>query len=322
MSAGRGKTLFLPARAKLNLALRIVGRRADGYHLLDTVFHALALHDDVAVTRTEEGRAIEVRAPREPLLVPADDRNLAVRALAALQRATGDRGGFRVCLYKRIPNGGGLGGGSSDAAAVLRLGNLLLGEPLDQAALTALAGTLGADVAFFLRGGTQRGRGVGEQLEPLPHRRGHFVLVLPPFGCETRAVYKNHAALLAHGGPADTVAPITVPENRDLAVGIGTNELERAAVLLRPELGRLRDRVVQAGYAQVRMTGSGSTLFVACADSGAAEECRRVLQSSVASTDSGGVGFVVTASGPALDGDRPSSQVPATVAPRPPDPLG
>lgn len=322
--------LYLPSRAKLNLVLRIVGRRDDGYHLLESLFHALDLHDDVVVESVAGGDAvrIDVTAEEQRLLVPADDSNLAVKALQLLREevrrgAEQDVPGFDVRLHKRIPNGGGLGGGSSNAAAVLRLANRLLGEPLTIDQLGEIGARLGADVPFFLRGGTQWGRGIGTVLESAQPVSGNFVLLVPPYGCGTVEVYKKHAALWRGQASQATVGSITVPDNWDSAVGIGfCNELERAAEQVRPELGRLRSAVVDAGYAHARMSGSGSTLFVAAPDAESAQQCQRQLASALAQTEHRGVTFVATTSGPAIDVDQPSSQIPATLRHRPPDPLG
>ena len=313
---------YLPSRAKLNLSLRIVGRRDDGYHLLDTLFHAIDLHDDVAVMRAERD-AIQVTADEERLMVPADARNLAAKAARLFQEELGSAGpqGLRIHLHKRIPNGAGLGGGSSNAAAVLRLANRLVGERLDDATLFRLGAKLGADVPFFLRGGTQRGRGTGVELSSAEHVRQDYVLVLPPYGCETAAVYKKHAALWSASNPSDTLQSITVPKNWDAAVGMGyCNDLERAAEHLRPELGRLREAVKAVGYAQVCMSGSGSTLFVAVADAGLAKQCQHDLACALTETEHRDAAIITTMSGPPIDVDQPSSQIPATVRFQPPDP--
>lgn len=315
--------LYLPSRAKLNLGLRIVGRRDDGYHLLDTVFHNLALHDDVAIARADRN-GITVHAEDEDLLVPADETNLAHRALVLVQQAVPEaaRAALHIRLYKRIPNGGGLGGGSSNAASVLRLANQLLGGLLDPATLAQLGSQLGADVPFFLRGGTQRGQGTGTELSAAVAEARHYVLLVPPYGCPTVEVYKNHARLWREPPGTDRVTSITVPKNWDAAVGIGMgNELERAAEHLRPELGRLRRAVAEAGYAHVRMSGSGSTLFVGVADAGLAEQCQHDLKRALTETEHRDVKFVTTTSGPAIDVDQPTSQIPATVRFQPPDSL-
>ena len=185
-------SLSLPARAKLNLVLRIVGRRQDGYHLLDTLFHALELHDDLVLSLAPQGIALTVTAEHASLQVAPGPDNLVERALRRFADAAGYRGGFAAQLHKRIPHGGGLGGGSSDAAAALRLANELLGRPLADAALAQLGVALGADVPFFFRGGSQWGRGIGDELSPANVPPRWFVLLVPPFGCPTVDVYKRY----------------------------------------------------------------------------------------------------------------------------------
>jgi 4-diphosphocytidyl-2-C-methyl-D-erythritol kinase len=266
--------LFLPARAKLNLVLRVVGRRADGYHLIETLFHALELHDDLWVAPAARGVTLHVAADRPELRVGAGPDNLVVRALSAVVDAAGGACGFEAHLHKRIPHGGGLGGGSSDAAAALRLANMLLPAPLDAAQIERLAAQLGADVPFFLRGGSQWGRGIGDELSAASVPPMHFVLLVPPFGCPTADVYKNHATHWQSGAPQDTVPRVTVPDTRDSAVRSGfCNDLERAAERVRPKLGELRRRILGLGCDDVHMTGSGSTLFVAFDDAAAASRC-------------------------------------------------
>ena len=266
--------LLLPARAKLNLVLRVVGRRSDGYPLLETLFHALALHDDLWLTRAAAGIALRVTADDARLAVPPGPDNLVVRALRELASAVGGAPGFHAHLHKRIPHGAGLGGGSSDAAAALRLGNELLGRPLDAGRLAQLGSRLGADVPFFLRGGSQWGRGVGDELEPVAVPPRHFVLLVPPFPCATADVYKNHAAHWQSGAAQDRVAHTTGPTTRDSAVRTGfCNDLEAAAERVRPELAVLRRRVEALGHPDVRMTGSGSTLFLALPDAARAAQC-------------------------------------------------
>ena len=274
--------LFLPARAKLNLVLRITGRRADGYHLLETLFHAIELHDDVWMADAET-TTLHVSAARPDLAVSAGEDNLVHRALVRFAAATGRRRGFDVQLHKRIPNGAGLGGGSSDAAAALVLANESSGRPLDDAALDALASGLGADVPFFLRGGSQWGRGIGDELEPASVPPMHFVLVVPPYGCPTAAVYENHAALWNSAAPQDTVRAVTGPHTRDSGLRIEfRNDLAVAAERVRPALGQLRQRIRQCiadlGPVDVAMTGSGSTLFLAFRTDDESAQCAARLR--------------------------------------------
>ncbi|HEX5054490.1 MAG TPA: 4-(cytidine 5'-diphospho)-2-C-methyl-D-erythritol kinase [Planctomycetota bacterium] len=292
------EALQLPARAKLNLVLRVVGRRADGYHLLETLFHAIDLHDDLRVARARRGVVLHVTADDPAWLVSPGPDNLVVRALSSLAAQVGYSGGFVAHLHKRIPAGAGLGGGSSDAAAALRLGNTLLGGPLAAAALHEVAVRLGADVPFFLAGGSQWGRGIGDELEVAHVPPMHFVLLVPAFGCPTAEVYKNHATLWHCRPPQDSVRPVTSSNTRDSAVRFGfCNELEQAAELVRPALAVLRRRVVELGQPSVRMTGSGSTLFVACDDEAHAATCRRAL----APLEADGVRLLATRSSAGTD---------------------
>ena len=271
--------LALPARAKLNLVLRVVGRRADGYHLLDTLFHAIELHDDLWLARDGDDVVLQVTADDPALVVPTNDDNLVARALRRLAQRVGTAPGFVAHLHKRVPHGGGLGGGSSDAAAALRLGNELLGAPLDGPALRALGASLGADVPFFLEGGSRWGRGIGDELSPADVPPRAFVLVVPPFGCPTADVYKNHAAHWKLGPPQDSVLIGTDPATRVSAVHTGfCNDLEPAAERVRPELAGLRRRIAAEGHPDVRMTGSGSTLFLAFDAAAPAAQCAERLR--------------------------------------------
>lgn len=302
--------LWMRSRAKLNLQLRVTGRRSDGYHLLDTLFHALELHDDVAVHRAGAGVTATVTADAPSLMVPSDERNLVVQAIQRLLAATGLEAGFHVVVHKRIPNGGGLGGGSSNAACALRMANALLGAPLDHEDLVRLAVRLGADVPFFLRGGTQRGLGVGEELTPEAWPARHFVLLLPPYGCDTAAVYEFHAQRLAETTRRDTLkrndqGGLDDPPDYGLC-----NDLEAAAEQLCPSLGRLRQLVAASGFANVRMSGSGSTLFVMTDSVASATSCRDHLQGALAGTEHQEVGFALTRSASALSVDEPSPSLP------------
>lgn len=279
-----GPALQLRAPAKVNLHLEVTGRRADGYHLLATLFAAVDLADLLVAERRPAGQehSLEVRADDARDLVPAGDDNLVLRAARAFCARTQRADAFAFRLQKRIPSGAGLGGGSSDAAAALRLCNRLCGEPLDDDALVRVGAALGADVAFFVRGGVQWGCGVGDELSPSRLSRPLFLtLIVPPFGCATAAVYKMHAA---RWQPADGTA--SIPRVRDchhhdfadvaLRGGI-VNDLTAAAEQVRPELAQLRARVEALGVAAAAMSGSGSTLFVPAASAEAAAACRQRL---------------------------------------------
>lgn len=212
------------APAKLTVSLRVTGLRGDGYHLIDAEMVSLDLADQLTF---RPGWGLDVVAGHDLGHIDPQD-NLVGRALKAVGREA------RVELVKRIPAGGGLGGGSSNAAAVLRWAGC---DDLD------LAASLGADVPFCLHGGRARVRGIGEVLDPLPFVSRTVTLAMPPFGCSTPAVY---AAWDALGGPGAE----------------GPNDLEPAALRVEPRLARWRDRLGDATGRTPVLAGSGSTWFV------------------------------------------------------------
>lgn len=214
------------APAKLTLSLRITGARADGYHLLDSEMVSLDFGDTLTFS---DGDGLVVVGPFAAG-VPGDDDNLVRQALAA----TGRRAVVR--LDKQVPAGAGLGGGSADAAAVLRwAGCRDLG----------VAARLGADVAFCMAGGRARVRGIGEIVEPLPFQARTFTLIVPPLAVSTADVYRAWDAM---GGPAAGLA--------------SSNDLEPAALVVSPELAEWRDRLTRATGQPARLAGSGGSWFV------------------------------------------------------------
>lgn len=244
------------AHAKLNLFLRVVGRRPDGFHELETVFQSIDLADVLTVEPADDLRLSGGSAE-----APPGPENLVLRAAAALREAAGGRRGAAIHLEKRVPVGAGLGGGSSDAAAALLALNRLWGLDFPPERLAALAAALGSDVPFALRGGSAVGRGRGELLEALPTPSLWFVLVRPPFPVPTARAYGLYRpappespslgaflAALASGDPA-RLAPVL------------RNDLEPGVFGAWPELAALRERLLAAGAVGARMTGSGSVLF-------------------------------------------------------------
>lgn len=244
--------LSLRAPAKINLDLRVLGRRADGYHALHTIFQTLDLHDTVIVEQARGSFALH----GDPLLMPIDRSNLVWRAAAALWRAAGRTGeprGARVKVVKRIPAQAGLGGGSSDAAAALiGLSRIWrLDDGFDS--LLPVAAGLGADVPFFLMGGTALGLGRGADLYPLVDRAPrHVVIVLPPFGVSTADAYR----WLAEDRARAAWAP-----GDDRAAGPARNDLEGPVERRHPEIARIREALTALGAESARMSGSGSAVF-------------------------------------------------------------
>ncbi len=259
--------MTIEAPAKINLTLEVTGVEDSGYHTLDTIFAWLDLHDTVTVEKAEES-TLKVEW-EESSLSPANglgpqDKNLAWRALKALEQYVDRSLPSAISLVKRIPVGGGLGGGSADAAAVLWCLNRVHGLGLSRAALMSIAATLGADVAFGLLGGMARGRRYGDLLESVPFPSSlaetQVVLAFPPFGCSTPEVYAewdrdpDHRAAGASEG---FLGAESAPE----CLSYVLNDLQQPACRLFPSLTDLSDRLVQAGLTSVCLSGSGSTFF-------------------------------------------------------------
>ncbi len=280
--------LALSSPAKVNLLLRVVGRRSDGYHDLETVMTALDLSDTVVLERLEKGG---ITLDVDGADVPAGPENLAWKAARAFFEALDVEGSVRIGLIKRIPPGGGLGGGSSNAAAVLLGLNRLFGTGLDLRALETLAGGVGSDVAFFLRGGTSLCRGRGEQVEPLEDPGPlFFVLLLPPFPCPTGEVYRFFRP---GDSSSEEVFRDSLERMRDPGsdpAGWILNDLEAPARRAVPELDRFMGELESLGLEGFRVSGSGSTLFRAFREKG---EARRELEKARSLLEGKGVGLVL-----------------------------
>jgi 4-diphosphocytidyl-2-C-methyl-D-erythritol kinase len=241
------------APAKLTCSLRITGTRADGYHEIDAEMVTLDLADELTFAAGDDFEVVGAAGAALPegLAIPYGEQNLVRRALAALDRRASVR------LVKRIPAGAGLGGGSADAAAVLRWAGC--GD-------ASVAASLGADVPFCLVGGRARVTGVGEVVTPLAPVEATYTLLIPPFGVATVEVYRAWDRL---GGPTAE----------------GPNDLEAAALDVAPDLARWRDRLGDATGATPGLAGSGSTWFVTGAYPGGG---RIVVRTMGASTYRGG----------------------------------
>ncbi len=274
------------APAKLNLGLRIVGRRADGHHELESAFVPLDLADELDV-RAEPGAKAEValELAEGGDGVPADDRNLAARAARAFLEASRLRARVRIALRKRVPAAAGLGGGSSDAGAVLRALASRFPGAVGPAALAELALTLGADVPFFLDPRPALIQGIGERRAPLP---GHLpalavLLANPGEPLATAGVFAAYAARphppAAAGGLAERWRAVLAGPG--LAERLGPllqNDLEPVAECLCPALGPIRAALRAAGALAVGLSGSGATLYGLFAEVEAASAARARMQ--------------------------------------------
>lgn len=238
----------VPAPAKLNLFLHVTGRRADGYHLLQSAFMLIDWCDTLHFERREGGHI-----SREDLgtVLPADD--LIMRAARALQKHTGCTHGVHVQVEKRIPAQAGLGGGSSDAATCLLALNRLWQLGMSRSQLAQIGLELGADVPFFIGGHNAWVEGVGEQLLPIELPPAHFLVVKPAAGLET-------AKIFAHAELGRDTKPATIADFAANPYGFGRNDLQAVASMLCPEVSQVLDCLLAQGL-EGRMTGSGSAVF-------------------------------------------------------------
>ncbi len=257
------RTLTLPSPAKVNLWLRVLGKRPDGFHQVDTRMCPVTLADEVRLTVKPAGAPVLTCSDPS---VPSDESNLALKALRAFERATGSQWPCEIHLEKRIPHGAGLGGGSSNAAAVLRALDDLAGHPLAAEQLHAIAAALGSDVPFFLHGCVCDASGRGETLVPVPAFPWELPLVLikPPFGISTPWAYQHWAASTELRGVL--YAP------QDCPWGAMVNDLERPVFQKWLMLPAVKTWLLEQPETRAAlMSGSGSTMFAVCHSSGAAE---------------------------------------------------
>lgn len=248
-------TVFTPA--KINLALKILRKRADGYHELQTILQKISLYDEIELQLSpRQGISVTADDPA----IPGDQRNLAYRAAQALFQRTSIAAGVAIHIKKKIPAGAGLGGGSSDAAAVLTALNKLLDCKLTMSELIELGLTLGADVPFFIYPGTTAlAEGIGERLSPVTLRQSFWALVLyPGFSVETAWAYSNYKIL------TNKINHIKIQNSiRDIhqLLPLMENDLEQVVIELHPEIQKIKDELITAGAYGSLMSGSGSSVF-------------------------------------------------------------
>jgi 4-diphosphocytidyl-2-C-methyl-D-erythritol kinase len=260
------------APGKVNLHLSVGRRRPDGFHDLTTVFQAISLYDDVELTRAQ---ALTVAVSgNDADRVPLDDDNLAVRAVRLLAQHTGHAPHVAIRIAKGIPVAGGCAGGSADAAAALVGCDALWGTGLGRAELAALAARLGSDVPFALHGGTALGTGRGEQLTPVLGQGSYsWVLALSGEGLSTPQVYaqldrqREAGPVRVVRDPADVLAALRQGDAVALGRALG-NDLQPAALALRPELRRVVEAGRELGALGVLVSGSGPTVAMLARDDG------------------------------------------------------
>lgn len=268
--------MLLKARAKINWTLDIVGRREDGYHLMDMLMQPVTLADDVILTPAAE---IILTTGGSPL-PPADEKHLAYRAALALRRHTGYPGGAAIHVEKRIPVGAGMGGGSADAAAVLVGLNRLWELNLPTAELETIGLTLGADVPFCIRGGLTRTTGIGEIMENLPCKKNWPLVVIQPCeGLSTKEIFTAYHEGIVEARPDNAAAAHALATGDATALSAAmANVMQPVSEQRRPGIGEAIRALEDCGAFAARMTGSGSAVFGAFTDAASAARAYEALR--------------------------------------------
>lgn len=261
--------LTIRTPAKINLCLSVIGKRPDGYHDVEMVMQAVGLYDSVTVSASGEGLTVTCGAPG----VPDGPGNIAWKAAQAMRARAGSPAGMTVTIRKQIPAAAGLGGGSSDAAAVLVACNRLLGLDLGREQLAAIGTELGMDVPFFLFAPTALARGRGEVLTALPPPPPFWVLLANPgFATSTAWVYQNLNFELTKRVDCNNIASLPVAKIAEKL----HNDLETVTAAAHPVINEMKQALIGAGALGAAMSGSGPTVFGIFEDERA---CRRAARS-------------------------------------------
>lgn len=249
--------LAFQSPAKVNLFLRVHGRRPDGYHELTTLMQPVAIFDEIEIG-IEDGDGLAVDS--DSAEAPGGEGNLCHRAARLFLETAGLRRMVRIGIKKRIPVGAGLGGGSSDAAAVLVALDKMTGAGLGEGALMEMGASLGSDVPFFVLGGPALAGGRGEKLRRVALPELHYILVNPGFHVSTASVYSS-LGLTKMDENNNLLYSYDVPATREGVVGALANDLEAVTVRQYPEIAELKEMLRAAGARGALMSGSGPTVF-------------------------------------------------------------
>ncbi len=272
------KVCFVRAYAKINLTLDVLRRQPDGYHELATVMQTIDLHDTICLTATGDQRVHMICTT--PALSNLD--NLAARAVDKVRQRLGWHQGVRIELYKRIPMAAGLGGGSSDAAAVLLALRQWWQLPFSSTDLLSMAASLGSDVPFFLTGGLALCEGRGERVSPLvrywPASMRWLLLLKPVISLSTAAVFRALSATDYTDGTHSKAVSAALNAHSDPPLDHLHNGLERSVLERYPAVAQAREDLLSAGAAVVRLSGSGPTLFAPFAELASALDVQHQMQ--------------------------------------------
>ena len=250
---------ILPSFAKINLHLRVLGKRPDGFHELCTVFQTVSLHDRITFAAAD-GLSMTCDDPA----IPTGEANLMIKAASKLRELSGASFGAKLHLEKRVPSPGGLAGGSSNAAVTLIGLVRLWGLEMPHEKLMTIAAELGSDVPFFLEGGTMLGTGRGEKLEPLPDLECDSLLIVTPnIAASTAAAYAGLRAESLTSEALETKLTVCRSEAENVLADIeaGANDFENTVLAAFPEINEVGERLTGLGARKVLMSGSGASVF-------------------------------------------------------------
>lgn len=249
----------LPSFAKINLHLKVLGKRPDGFHELCTVFQTVSLHDKITFEAADE-----LSMTCDDAAIPTGEANLMIRAASRLREFSGTTAGARLHLEKRIPSPGGLAGGSSNAAVTLLGLMRLWGLEIPHEGLLTIAAELGSDVPFFLEGGTMLGTGRGERLEPLPDFKCDSLLIATPnVAVSTAAAYAGLRAESLTSQALETKLTVCRSEAENVLADIeaGANDFENTVLAAFPDINDVREMLFGLGSRKVLLSGSGASVF-------------------------------------------------------------
>ena len=263
-------TLSFSACAKVNIGLKILGKREDGYHSIHTLFQELDFHDSIQLRKAESGCEITSNNPT----IPTDESNICCKGWEVMKDAFPQIGGASVHIEKKIPIGAGLGGGSSNAAAVLKGLNELYSLGLSASDLERLALRVGADVPFFICAGTQLGEGIGEKLTQVKTKiDGTFLLIFPHFSIDTAWAYSHFKKRLERNVQSPNFADIL--EEDSIPFELFENDFESVVIPAHPEISDIKAVLKTSGAMFASLSGSGSTVFGIFSDEASATEAEQ-----------------------------------------------
>ncbi len=248
--------LDCPTFSKVNIGLKILSQRNDGYHNIYTVFQELDFGDSITIKKADSGCTLTSNVD----WVPTDESNICHKAYTALKIKYSELGGVSIYIEKRIPVGTGLGGGSANGAAVLKGLNKIYNLELSVDELEKIGTSIGADVPFFIKGGTQLGEGIGDNLTSLTsHIKGTYLLVLPHISINTAWAYAEIKNKLKSGNILPNFTSFFSGDNSSLE--IFENDFERIVIPAYPEIGAIKQKLLELGARFASLSGSGSTVY-------------------------------------------------------------